>query len=354
MKKRTEEISRIKSLPDIRIDPHADERGVLLSDEIEFYVQHGRLIEPFCKENLKPAGYELTVGNEAMLGGAYIHLDDDRSRKLRIPPFEVAVIKTGEMINLPRFLIARWNIRVAWAYKGLLWVGGPQVDPGYAGHLFCPLYNLSDRDVWITKGHAIALMDFVKTTTFRPQNSGQDVGGSKEYRRPPKRVVMDDYEIEDFRSALFSHGKEVQEGLRTVQRRVDFFILIVFAVIAILVAAVAIPSVGGGGRDWNGHWLVGLSLMLSSVAFMVSLLAMFLSKGRIKRHWTYFLKKRRWLSVLIAFLGGVIAALVTMWIGERVSLGGILQNVEALANLGLLEPRVPEPAAVYQPVNHTP
>ena len=48
---------------------------------------------------------------------------------------------------MPRFLIGRWNIRVTVAYKGLLWVGGPQVDPGWVGHLFCPIYNLSDQEV---------------------------------------------------------------------------------------------------------------------------------------------------------------------------------------------------------------
>ena len=332
MKKREDVISRIKGLPDVCTDPHAGENGVLLSDEIEFYVQHGRLIEPFCKENLKPAGYELTVGGEAMLGGVFTHLDNDRNRKLRIPPFEVAVIQTGEMINLPRFLIARWNIRVAWAYKGLLWVGGPQVDPGYVGYLFCPLYNLSNRDVWITKGQPIALMDFVKTTPFRTQRNENGVTGSKKYGRPPKRVVIDDYEIENFQSALFSHGREVQERLRAVQRRMDYFISIVFTVIAILVAAIAIPSMEGGGSKWGDHWFVSLPLALSSLALMVALLTMFLSRRRVGRRFAYFPKGRQWLPYGYGFLGGVVITVLVMWalIARRVSLEGVSSYVEGL------------------------
>ncbi|KFD42568.1 hypothetical protein HY02_00295 [Peptococcaceae bacterium SCADC1_2_3] len=124
------------------------EPGVLLSDEIERYVCEFKLIDPFNSENLKAASYQLTVGDEYAVGGEIGKLYDEAGKnKIKIPPFEVTVIKTKEMINMPRFLIGRWNIRVSKAYDGLLWVGGPQVDPGYVGHLYCPIYNLSNREV---------------------------------------------------------------------------------------------------------------------------------------------------------------------------------------------------------------
>lgn len=105
--------------------------GVLLSDEIEYYVNKYKMIDPFKRENLKPAAYELTVGDEYSRGGERGKLCDEPGKnKIEIPPFEVVIIKTNERINLPRFIIARWNIRVRWAYEGLLWVGGPQVDSG--------------------------------------------------------------------------------------------------------------------------------------------------------------------------------------------------------------------------------
>ena len=268
------ELERINTLPTIEIDPHGSETGVLLSDEIKFYVQHGKMIEPFLKCNLKAAGYELTVGDQAMLGGKYISLEKVAGQnRLRIPSFEVAVIKTEETINLPRFIIGRWNIRVAWAYKGLLWVGGPQVDPGFVGHLFCPIYNLSNKDVIVKRGDRIALMDFVKTTSYHPAktNSSSD---SKDYPRPPKRVTIDDYEIDDFRSALFSHGTEMKEGLKSVQIRFDTFIIIIFAILAILMTALAYLNVGSpkwesGTRDL----MVGLweAVPLAAALFAVVL-----------------------------------------------------------------------------------
>lgn len=310
---REAEFSRIKKLPTIEDDPHRDEAGVLLSDEIEFYVQYGKLIDPFSKCNLKAAGCELTVGDEVMLGGKYLELgNSSKTNKVCIPSFEVAVIKTAETVNLPRFLIARWNIRVAWAYKGLLWVGGPQVDPGFVGHLFCPIYNLSNKNVWLRKGDPLALMDFVKTT---PYGDAKTYPGSspKPYNRPPSRVTIDDYGIDDFRSALFSHGIEVQEGLKSVQNRFDFFIVIIFTILAIFLTALGYLNFGGppqgtatqaSGERAIALWEL-LPLALSFFAVMLSLLT-------YKALTTPILRKP-WVFLAGIIIGSAATALVAVY-----------------------------------------
>lgn len=82
--------------------------GILLSDEIEYYFKQFKLIDPLDPKNLKPAAYELTVGDEYSIGGKTGKLSDEAGKnEIRIPPFKVAVIKTREKVNLPRFLIAR-------------------------------------------------------------------------------------------------------------------------------------------------------------------------------------------------------------------------------------------------------
>jgi len=50
---------------------------VLLSDEIEYYVKQFKLIDPFNPKNLKPAAYELTVGDEYSIGGKIKKLLDE-------------------------------------------------------------------------------------------------------------------------------------------------------------------------------------------------------------------------------------------------------------------------------------
>ena len=166
--KRDAELRHLNSLDRDYTDPFPTIHGVLLSDQIRELAQRHSLIDPFDDKNLKSAGYELTIGDEFYVGGVYHDFSQSgMSDTLVLPPFEVAVIKTAERVCLPRFLIARWNLRVRYAYRGLLWVGAAQVDPGYAGYLFCPIYNLSHKSVALPRGEQIALIDFVKTTPYR-------------------------------------------------------------------------------------------------------------------------------------------------------------------------------------------
>src|SRR2546428_520812 len=123
------EIDRLSSFPNIpdRPDREDADSGVLLSDRIVKFCEKYKMIYPFFSddEHLKAASYELGVGDWYGLRGRQYRLGPGES--LTIEPFDVAIIQTLETLNLPRFLIARWNLRIRWVYKGLLWVGAPQV-----------------------------------------------------------------------------------------------------------------------------------------------------------------------------------------------------------------------------------
>lgn len=245
--------------------------GVLLSDEIKYYAENYKMIDPFKYDNLKPARYELTVGNEYAIGGETKKLYDKSGKnEIRIPPFEVVVIKTNERINLPRFIIARWNIQVKWAYEGLLWVGGPQVDPGWVGHLSCPIYNLSDKEVTLRLEESIAVMDFVKTTPFKK-------GKSLEYPRPPKRAIFDDYNPEELKSALYTEARErinnIEDKVNRFGSRLDTSIGIIFTAIAILVAALAIFVSSSQGVYETLPWWTYLCVVFCIIALVISILA---------------------------------------------------------------------------------
>lgn len=208
-------------------------QGVLLSDKIDLLARNHNLIDPYNEGNLKSAGYELTVGDEYYLGSQKFHLDRENNNEIVIPPFEVVVIKTAETICLPRFLIARWNLRVRWAYKGLLWIGAAQVDPGYRGHLFCPIYNLSNQAVALPFGERIALMDFVKTSKFNPSKSKRYSGNS--------RPLLDSFFKDGtLTSALFQEvpGKlfDFEHKISSVETRLNVFTSSVIVLISVLIA----------------------------------------------------------------------------------------------------------------------
>lgn len=253
------------------------EPGVLLSDQIERYVEEFKLIDPLNPGNLKPAGYELTIGNDYALGGERKTLSETTNEtEIKIPPFEVAIVSTRERVNLPRFLVGRWSLRVEWVYKGLLWVGAPQVDPGYVGYLFCPLYNLSNKDIVLKLGDPIALIDFVKTTSFSAK--------SKEYSRPPWRRDLGYYNYK-LKSALFTEAgerikkvekevrnltKEIDNDIRRIRARVDTFFVTTFTAIAILVAALSILVTSAAGPSVVNPIWIYISFGLSIVAFSLA------------------------------------------------------------------------------------
>lgn len=181
-------------------------KGVLLSDEIERFAIDFDLISPFNSKQLKPAGYELTIGKDYNMGGKFGKLEKSPNKDtIKLQPFEVVILSTNEIINLPRFLIARWNLRVIWAYQGLLWLGALQVDPGYVGQLFCPVFNLSSKPIDLRLNERIALMDFVTTTPFNDK--------SKEhiYDRPPKRKTIKDYNNELESALMTEAGKKLHD-----------------------------------------------------------------------------------------------------------------------------------------------
>jgi len=244
-----------------------DTVGVLLSDEIRYYANLYKMIYPFEECNLKPAAYELTIGDQYALDGRIHCLEDAVGKNtIQIEPFKVIVVKTFEVINLPRFVIARWNIRIKWAYEGLLWVGGPQVDPGWVGHLQCPIYNLSNKNVALKMHEPIAIIDFVKTTPF--SNS------CVKYGRPPKRVVFDDYDV-GLKSALFTEAREKING---VEKKVDEFdvkinytIGTIFTALAIIVATLAIfVSTNVKDGEKISIWIY-VSVVLSIISVSISL-----------------------------------------------------------------------------------
>jgi hypothetical protein len=66
--------------------------GVLTSDEIEYFATHHEMIVPFNARNLKPAGYELTLGKDYAIGGRLGELYPEPEKdRLVIPPFEVGL-----------------------------------------------------------------------------------------------------------------------------------------------------------------------------------------------------------------------------------------------------------------------
>lgn len=153
-------------------DPHPGDRGILLANRIHEFCQHGLLVsEEYQPKNLRPAAYTLRIGDPYIDSDGIEQRLSDQSKSILFKKNSIIFVSTKERLELPYYVIARFNLRVNWIYNGILLGTGPQVDPGFAGYLSCPLYNLTDKDLVIQRGEDFATIDFEKTTELLPGSS---------------------------------------------------------------------------------------------------------------------------------------------------------------------------------------
>jgi deoxycytidine triphosphate deaminase len=263
--------------------------GVLLSDQIQRYSEFDcKLIDPFDSASLRPAGYDLRVGGNYAIEGVRYTLGP--GQELLIRPYSVAVIQTRETLNIPHFLIGRWNIRVKFAYRGLLWVGGAQVDPGFRGRLSCPIYNLSTEPVTLKYEERLAMIDFVTTTSFV---DGE--GGSQPFQWwRGKSLIFQEYDTK-LTSGVAATLEKIEKGVAeskesqktqaddlenkltgkvaTISTRIDNFLILVFTVVAILFAGLGVIATKGSDEPsffTSPVFVAAVALYLAFRAFLLA------------------------------------------------------------------------------------
>lgn len=153
---------------DFWIDPDPKrEPGLLLSDRILLYCEKVNLVFPYDPSFVEPASYTLHAGREYMISpkpGKVETRDLEKEGKVIIPPNGLIYIRFFEEVNIPHYMIARFNLRVTQVYRGLLLGTGPQVDPGFRGYLGCPIHNFTDEDKVIEFFDPLGTIDFEKST----------------------------------------------------------------------------------------------------------------------------------------------------------------------------------------------
>ena len=218
--------------------------AVLLADEIRYFCtsddipQNQWLVDPFEPERLRPASYQLTLGNQVHLGGRHQLVTDDSP--LILDPHQVAVVSTREVLRIPRFLVARWSIRVQHIYEGLLWTGGLQVDPGWVGQLFCPVYNMAEHKVELRVGEGLFTIDFIRTTpvTDEYRRMGEATEFEKTWFKVERRTLSE-HDSNRLHSAPYESLRDLKELTRF--RELAFgAVALIFVVLGVMVAALGV------------------------------------------------------------------------------------------------------------------
>jgi dCTP deaminase len=150
-----------------------------------------KLIEPYSGSRIKSSAYELSVGREAFItsdqSGNKIQLEI-KNNILRIPPGQLALLITDEVVKIPSDTIGFISIRASIKFNGLVNVSGFHVDPGYHGRLKFTVYNAGSQDIYLSPGDAVFPMWFcsLDQTTSLPyggEHQGQMEISSKDIMR---------------------------------------------------------------------------------------------------------------------------------------------------------------------------
>jgi deoxycytidine triphosphate deaminase len=144
-------------------DPLSQFHGcVLLSDQIQFLATEVAMVDPFLPKRLRPAAYDLCVGNA--------YYQDDKRKELAenesfaIPANGLVYVRTLERLNIPYYLIARYSLRVQQVYRGLLIDNGLHIDPGYTGYIWIPVHNFTTEPRILVPGQEFLSVEFNRTT----------------------------------------------------------------------------------------------------------------------------------------------------------------------------------------------
>jgi deoxycytidine triphosphate deaminase len=147
--------------------------GMLSSPQIAYCIDKFKIIENADMSCLDSATYHMRIGGETLtwkdgIKEEYILGEkEDRSRnilnKITLRPNSLTFVTTIEKFNLPKDIIARFNLKSKLIHQGLLLGTGPIVDPELKAHLLIPLHNFSNNDIELKWGSKIISVEFTKT-----------------------------------------------------------------------------------------------------------------------------------------------------------------------------------------------
>ncbi len=147
--------------------------GMLSSPHIAYCINRYKIIDNYDKSCLGPATYHMRIGGKVLTWekGDKVEFtleeQEDKNRNIRtqveLRPNSLTFITTIEKFNLPKDIIARFNLKSKWVHEGLLLGTGPIVDPELKANLLIPIHNFSNQDVTLHYNDKIISVEFTKT-----------------------------------------------------------------------------------------------------------------------------------------------------------------------------------------------
>ncbi len=135
-------------------------------------------IEPFRPEQINPASYDVTLGDDWICPTR--HPEEQRSESIVLFPGEVILATTAEVVKLPRDVVADLKLKSS---LGRLWLNhslSGWIDCNFQGQVTLELQNLGPYPRKLTAGMRVAQLVFISMES--PPEVAYGEGGHGHYQ----------------------------------------------------------------------------------------------------------------------------------------------------------------------------
>ena len=207
---------------------------MLLSDvQIRKAIEDGELtIEPFGEECLQGASYDLRIGPEALMSGQEKVSNLEHEGTLTIKPGQFAIINTLEKVKTSEKIAGRIGVRSYFTRKGLVFLTGLQIDPGFDGVLILGLYNASPRNMVLEYAEPFCSVEFHRL----------QIPAATEYDTDPAQKAghLPRIDKEYLRSLETETLSDIAEGMRTLTQNLGVMSKMMYYVLIPLIVGLYI------------------------------------------------------------------------------------------------------------------
>lgn len=120
--------------------------AVLCDFELRKMIEDGELgLTDFSEDCVQPASYDLRVGKFAYVSSNKAPTAMTEGGSIVLDPGNFMLITTFERLKLPSNVRGKVGLRSRHSLAGLVNLSGPQIDPGFSGHLTLGIVNMGPR-----------------------------------------------------------------------------------------------------------------------------------------------------------------------------------------------------------------
>lgn len=171
--------------------------GMLSSPHIAYCVEQYKIITEYDDQCLGSATYHMRIGGKVVTWekgekieftlGEKENKNENIRSSIDLRPNSFTFITTIESFNLPKDIIARFNLKSKWVHRGLLLGTGPIVDPEFQARLLIPLHNFSSHNITLKYNDKIISVEFTKTSNPDVQLESSGPGLYCNYKKNKSR-----------------------------------------------------------------------------------------------------------------------------------------------------------------------